>query len=85
MTKLLKNKLKLSDCCIKYFSLHIIRKISAQTQILTEDAKTCLKLKTLVLCQLLQITHPFKISFLLSKRICSFIQAQLIAFPFPPN
>jgi hypothetical protein len=52
---------------------------------LAEDTKTALKLKPLVLCEVLQITHPFKISLLLSKRICSFIQAQFIAFPFPPN
>jgi hypothetical protein len=33
---------------------HVIRKISAQTQMLTGDAKMFLKLKTLVLCELLQ-------------------------------
>jgi hypothetical protein len=65
MTKLLKSKLKHSDCCIKiFFFRHIIGKIFAQTQMLTEDAKTSLRLKTLVLCALLQTTHPLKISFL---------------------
>jgi len=51
--------------------------------ILTEDVETSVKRKTLMLCELLQTTHPFKISFLLSKYICSFIQ--FIAFLFLPN
>jgi hypothetical protein len=52
---------------------------------LKKDAKPALELKMVVLSEVLQTTQSFKISFLLSKHICCFIQAQFISFTVPPN